>query len=468
MNNSVEYKKSIEEARRSIEMLVKEFKETTMSPSLIDRSYYEEKPHLETKDVVERNIEDIKKDIQSLVEEYRTTALPVTNKEKKLTAPTVAETSDKRTIASIPQSMQPIFQNNNKAPLFQNEPSEKKKKSSGIASTKTKSALLQNEGYRKAGTLKSPGKGAKEREWEWAKGNELKRKAEADMARRLKEEAEEKERLARVYERATSGASRAEPDLPDKRVQYKEKSIVADRTASSSKSISVETHTTANRSLQGNHFSKNRKAPTNGKSVLQNADITAHDFVVRLGVLKCRNKGHHVQDIQATFTTISRMGNVTKITVPAGYCPNCKMYFIMDSIYQRIKHSGIPICRTMDEKSYNSSAGLDMSVLSSYGNLAQESVLKQFGYSVSQEEDLSREQRRNILSAIMDYNVLTKSEIISYLEYFINSRKKQKNADGSLKFREALERWREDLDWIGGYKIGTFREVAIKRIITNK
>jgi len=35
MNNSVEYKKSIEEARRSIEMLVDEYKETTMSPSLL-------------------------------------------------------------------------------------------------------------------------------------------------------------------------------------------------------------------------------------------------------------------------------------------------------------------------------------------------------------------------------------------------------------------------------------------------
>lgn len=467
MNNSVEYKKSIEEARRSIEMLVEEYKETTMSPSLIDRSYYEEKPHPEPKTVAERSIDDIKKDIQSLVEEYRTTAPPVANNEKALTAPSVP--GDKKTIAKAQQPTQPIFQKNEKSLIIQNDSS--RKKNSGIASTQTKSVLLQNKGHRETDTMKTSGKGAKERQKEWAKSNELRRKADADRARRLKEEAEEKERLARVYERATSGASRIEPPSPVVKVQYKENRAVSELAANSSKSISSETHITADRSLKGNQnptLSSNRKVPANGKNVLRNADITAHDFVVRLGVLKCRNKGHQVQDIQATFTTISRPGNVTRITVPAGYCPDCKMYFIMDNIYQRIKHSGVPICRTMDEKSCTSAVSPDMSGMGLYGHLAQESVLRQFGYSVGQEEDLSREQRRNIMSAIIDYNVLTKSEIISYLEYFINSRKKQKNPDGSLKFRVAMERWRQDRDWIGGYKIGTFREVAIRRIITNK
>jgi len=442
-----------------------------MSPSLIGRSYYEEKQHPEANVVAERSIEDIKKDIQSLVEEYRAIAPPVEKNEKALTAPSVPVTRDNKTIAEAQQSTQPIFQNNDISLVFQNEPSMKKKKGTAVASTHTKSVLLQNKRHRETDTMKASGKGAKERQKEWAKSNELRRKAEADRARRLKEEAEEKERLARVYERATSGASRVEPPSPVVKVQYKENRAVSELAANSSKSISSETHITADRSLKGNQnpaLSSNRKVPTNGKNVLRNADITAHDFVVRLGVLKCRSNRHHVQDIQATFTTISRSGNVTKITVPAGYCPDCKIYFIMDNIYQRIKHSGVPICRTMDEKSYTSAVSPDMSGMGLYGHLAQESVLRQFGYSVGQEEDLSREQRRNILSAIIDYNVLTKSEIISYLEYFINSRKKQKNPDGSLKFRVALERWRQDRDWIGGYKIGTFREVAIRRIIPNK
>ena len=196
--------------------------------------------------------------------------------------------------------------------------------------------------------------------------------------------------------------------------------------------------------------------------------ITAHDFVVRLSVLRCRHKNHHVQDIQAVVTTISRQGTVSRITVPAGYCPDCNTYFIMDSVYQRIKHCGVPICRTMDEKAYTSGPSDEGDADSPYANLAQESVLRQFGYTVNQAEDLPAVQRRNILAAIVDYEVLTKNDIISYLEYFINNSKNQRNKDGSLRFAVALSRWREDKDWISSYKMGSFKEVAIKRIITNR
>lgn len=181
-----------------------------------------------------------------------------------------------------------------------------------------------------------------------------------------------------------------------------------------------------------------------------------------------KRKNHHVQDIQAVVTTISRQGTVSRITLPAGYCPDCNTYFIMDSVYQRIKHSGVPICRTMDEKAYTSGLSDAADADSPYDHLAQESVLRQLGYTVNQAEDLPAVQRRNILAAIVDYEVLTKSEIISYLEYFINNSKNQRNKDGSLRFAVALSRWREDKDWISSYKTGSFKEVAIKRIITNR
>lgn len=195
-------------------------------------------------------------------------------------------------------------------------------------------------------------------------------------------------------------------------------------------------------------------------------EISAKDFVVRRAVFKCRYNNHSLKDVQAVFTTISRLGTVDKIRIPAGYCPNCNTYFIMESTYQRIKRSGIPICRTMDEKTYiQNNVGNGMS---SYSSLAQESVLKQFGYSVSQVDDLPLKQRRLILAALVDNNVLTKNDVIGYLDYFINSRKNQKNADGSKKYSIAISRWEEDRDFIRNYKTGTFKEVRIQRIITNK
>ena len=88
---------------------------------------------------------------------------------------------------------------------------------------------------------------------------------------------------------------------------------------------------------------------------------------------------------------IDSKGEVTQTTIPAGYCSKCNIFFIMESTYQSLMLKGTPICRVSDEKAYLNSAP--------FGNgmkLAQESILKQYGYSVSQEEGLSTERRRKI------------------------------------------------------------------------
>jgi len=192
--------------------------------------------------------------------------------------------------------------------------------------------------------------------------------------------------------------------------------------------------------------------------------ISAQDFVVKMSVLKCRKKNHQLEDLQATITTIDKNANIVKITVPGGYCPKCSTYFILDSVYKRIKKNGIPVCRVMDEKSYTT-GNSESASQSHYDKLASESVLRQFGYNVNQAENISPLQRKRILAAIVDYKILSKSEIISYLDYFINVRKGQKNPDGTYKMSNAIQKWREDRDWISTYKIGDFKEIQVKRII---
>lgn len=196
-------------------------------------------------------------------------------------------------------------------------------------------------------------------------------------------------------------------------------------------------------------------------------DIDAHDFIVRSfsTVFRCRNKGHTIKDVRATFKTITKKGTIATIEIPAGYCSQCNMYFILESTYHQIKQCGIPICRMIDEKKYMTN-GIYNST--NYSNFAQESVLMQFGYTVSQVEDLQMIQRRALLATIVDYNVLTKNEVVSYLDYFIKYRKNQKNPDGSLKYGLAIDKWKNDREFISKYKIGTYTEVAMKRIITNK
>ena len=82
------------------------------------------------------------------------------------------------------------------------------------------------------------------------------------------------------------------------------------------------------------------------------------------------------------------------------------------------------ICRTSDERAYLSGAMSETGM-----RLAQESILMQYGYNISQIEDLSSLRKKKILALLVDNNILTSSDVISYLDFFISQRKHQSRCD---------------------------------------
>ena len=181
--------------------------------------------------------------------------------------------------------------------------------------------------------------------------------------------------------------------------------------------------------------------------------IWVKDFVVRRTTFKCRHNEHKLQNIEGLIRIMDRRGDIKEISVPAGYCPNCKIFFVMESTYQRLKQQGTLLCRISDEKSY-----LYGDVSKNGMRLAQESVLMQYGYTVSQEEGLSPLRRRKILSLLIDNGVLTKSDIISYLDFFVSQRKNQP------RMERAIAKWERDREFISGYKAGNYTQYTVRGI----
>ena len=72
--------------------------------------------------------------------------------------------------------------------------------------------------------------------------------------------------------------------------------------------------------------------------------------------------------------------------------------------------------------------------------------------------DLSSARRKKILAVLVDNDVLTKSEIISYLDFFINQRKHQS------RFEKAIEKWESDKEFIEDYKNGSYKQYGVKGI----
>lgn len=181
--------------------------------------------------------------------------------------------------------------------------------------------------------------------------------------------------------------------------------------------------------------------------------IGVKDFVVRRTIFRCMNAGHNLQNIEGIIEIINNKGNIIQTTVPAGYCPSCKIFFIMESTYQRLKMKGTPMCRISDEKAYMKS-----DVYTNGMQLAPESVLMQYGYTVSQQEDLSESRRQKILAVLLDYKILTKTEIISYLDFFINQRKTQH------KYEKAIVKWENDREFVSEYKKGAYTQYGVSGI----
>lgn len=177
-------------------------------------------------------------------------------------------------------------------------------------------------------------------------------------------------------------------------------------------------------------------------------NIGIKDFVVRRHVFQCMHKKHKLEDIDAVIKIMNKNIQMEEVVVAAGYCKQCKTYFILESTYQQISKRGIVACRSTDEKSY-----LNQTYMNGK-KLAQESILMQFGYTVSQAEGLSEERRQKILSVLVDNHILTKSEIISYLDFFISQRKND-------KFARAVAKWELDRNYIRNYKVGEYSRIGV-------
>lgn len=180
--------------------------------------------------------------------------------------------------------------------------------------------------------------------------------------------------------------------------------------------------------------------------------IGVKDFLVRRAVFKCMHSKHKVEDLVAAVKVIDDDGREKLVKITAGYCEQCKIYFIMESTYEKLRNMGVVLCRICDEKSYMKNTWVNGM------KLAQESILMQFGYTVSQEEGLSSSRRQKILAVMIDNKILSKSEIISYLDFFISQRQYQS------KFEIAVSKWEADREFVQEYKVGQYTQFGVNAI----
>lgn len=173
------------------------------------------------------------------------------------------------------------------------------------------------------------------------------------------------------------------------------------------------------------------------------------EFLIKINSFRCNTRKHDIEDIIAIVNVFDKKNNeVKKIEVSAFYCRDCKLYFIFENEYNKILNNGIPICPIHEELKY-------FNKTNSFDSYNTESMLRQFGYNVSAQEDLSTSERHKIIEFILNNGFMTKNEILSHLTFLSNSRKNQPN------MLVAVSKWNDDIAFVNTFKNANNRVIKV-------
>lgn len=203
----------------------------------------------------------------------------------------------------------------------------------------------------------------------------------------------------------------------------------------------------------------NEKQKTNTpkeKKITEKVEITptftthSNTLYICKGLIACHKKKHIVE----SSTGLLWGKNDTVIRLNTNYCPQCKKHFIAyDEYLHYRKLHGVLLGNFKITNGSFDSPDYDM---------AEESPLHLCGYSVNQTENLTTNERHEILRYLIDSKILSKPDIISYLNFFIRRNGKREN------MQEAVRRWNQDVEWVRDYQINRQRHYEISNIQKNK
>lgn len=157
----------------------------------------------------------------------------------------------------------------------------------------------------------------------------------------------------------------------------------------------------------------------------------------------------HPKSIESVTACIPVTGTSRACQINVYYCPVCRKYYINSKQYHDFaQRYGLPNVRLKVDRSDDHAVD--------FSAWREESILHVMGYNVSDKDGLSDDERHKILLHALNTKTLSKSEIISFLEFL------QYRNEGNLRFDNACSKWHEDADFVRNYSLDTQRKVTGK------
>ena len=166
------------------------------------------------------------------------------------------------------------------------------------------------------------------------------------------------------------------------------------------------------------------------------------------GNIACLRYKHPIESVAVAFAVNSEQ----PLLAHATRCKKCNIVFMQKEYYRQLRSQYPFLIGNFMEIERNGYS------IASPGKLAAESPLKLCGYSVSSASDLTERERHEVLVNMIYNGILSKTEIIEYLEHF------KKYNGSSLKNCLAYDKWKRDLDFIRKLNIGKHPVVKISEV----
>ena len=181
--------------------------------------------------------------------------------------------------------------------------------------------------------------------------------------------------------------------------------------------------------------------------------IGVEDLIVVTSMLSCIHKKHTLKTATALFSVLLA-GRIREVIGTVYYCAECDVYYMLEHDFREIKDRGNLCCRVITIEEYRKLTGEEYA-------LAPISIMRSYGYTVNANDSLSIARRHEILSYLVENDIISAERIAEYLSWFI------RRADGMPHMVNAIRKWQDDRDFIMGYSRSNIyirvRSVFIKK-----
>ena len=200
---------------------------------------------------------------------------------------------------------------------------------------------------------------------------------------------------------------------------------------------------------QGAEFhNRNNTQPSGDRAKLHDDSggivVPTKQIIIVTQKFGCIKAGHSLMDVKIKVRII-RGSNLTAVGIPGGYCKECDRYYVYSSVFEDFLRNNLRLgCEILQNRFKMPDGRLYGSMYETSGTMKSESLLKRCGYTVGITAGLNDRTRISLLRQIISMKLMTRQEIMSYLNYFI-SFNGQKAGNEYAKMQ-----WEKDLQTISG------------------